>query len=118
MNLAELFQHETGLQDLPSCETLFKEGEPGDQMYVLMSGSADIIVHNQVVETVGPGAIVGEMAMIDEGARSATIIAKDDCKLLPIDRKRFNFLIQQTPNFAVHVMRVIATRLRRTDSLL
>jgi CRP/FNR family cyclic AMP-dependent transcriptional regulator len=118
MNLAELFQHETNLQALPSCATLFKEGEPGDLMYVLMSGTADIIVHNQLVETVEPGAIVGEMAMIDEGPRSATIIAKSDCTLLPIDKKRFNFLIQQTPNFAVHVMRVIATRLRRTDSLL
>jgi CRP-like cAMP-binding protein len=118
MNLAELFQHETGLTDLPSCETLFKEGDSGDLMYVLMSGSADIIVHNQVVETIQPGAIVGEMAMIDEGSRSATIIAKSDCQLLPIDKKRFNFLIQQTPNFAIHVMRVIAHRLRRTDSLL
>jgi CRP/FNR family cyclic AMP-dependent transcriptional regulator len=118
MNLAELFRHETGLQALPSCQTLFKEGEPGDQMYVLMSGSADIIVHNQVVETVGPGAIIGEMAMLDEGARSATVLAKSDCQLLPIDKKRFNFLIQQTPHFAVHVMRVIATRLRRTDKLL
>ena len=83
-----------------------------------MSGTADIIVRNQVVETIEPGAIVGEMAMIDEGPRSATIIAKSDCKLLPIDKKRFDFLVQQTPNFAVHVMRVIATRLRRTDSLL
>jgi CRP-like cAMP-binding protein len=118
MNLAELFQHETGLQELPSCETLFKEGDPGNLMYVLMSGTADIIVHNQVVESIEPGAIVGEMAMLDEGARSATVIAKSDCKLLPIDHKRFNFLIQQTPNFAIHVMRVIATRLRRTDSLL
>jgi CRP/FNR family cyclic AMP-dependent transcriptional regulator len=87
-------------------------------MYVLMSGSADIIVRNQVVETIGPGAIIGEMAMLDEGARSATVLAKSDCQLLPIDKKRFNFLIQQTPHFAVHVMRVIATRLRRTDSLL
>jgi CRP-like cAMP-binding protein len=118
MNLAELFQHETGLQELPSCETLFKEGDPGNLMYVLMSGTADIIVHNQVVESIEPGAIVGELAMLDEGARSATVIAKSDCKLLPIDHKRFNFLIQQTPNFAIHVMRVIATRLRRTDSLL
>ncbi|MGA7595846.1 MAG: cyclic nucleotide-binding domain-containing protein [Gallionella sp.] len=118
MNLAELFQHETGLQDLSSCGTLFKEGDPGSLMYVLMSGTADIIVHDQVVETVGPGAIIGEMAMIDEGTRSATIIAKSDCKMLPIDKKRFNFLIQQTPNFAVHVMRVIAARLRRTDGLL
>ena len=118
MNLAELFRHETDLQALPACQALFKEGEPGELMYVLMSGSADIIVHNQVVETVGPGAIIGEMAMLDEGARSATVIAKSDCQLLPIDHKRFNFLIQQTPNFAIHVMRVIATRLRRTDSLL
>lgn len=53
------------------------------------------------------------MAMIDEGTRSATILAKSDCQLLPIDRKRFNFLTQQTPDFAVHVMRVIATCLRR-----
>jgi CRP/FNR family cyclic AMP-dependent transcriptional regulator len=118
MNLAELFRHETNLKALPSCETLFKEGDRGDLMYVLISGTADIIVHNQVVETIEPGAIVGEMAMIDEGGRSATVIAKSDCQLLPIDKKRFNFLIQQTPNFAVHVMRVIATRLRKTDSLL
>lgn len=118
MNLAELFRHETDLQSLPAGQALFKEGEPGNLMYVLMSGSADIIVHNRVVESVEAGAIIGEMAMIDEGARSATIIAKSDCKLLAIDHKRFNFLIQQTPNFAIHVMRVIATRLRRTDSLL
>jgi CRP-like cAMP-binding protein len=58
------------------------------------------------------------MGMIDEGARSATVVAKSDCKLLPIDRKRFNFLIQQTPHFALHVMRVIAERLRRTDAIL
>jgi CRP/FNR family transcriptional regulator, cyclic AMP receptor protein len=118
MNLAELFQHETNLQALPSCDTLFREGEPGDLMYVLMSGTADIVVHDRVVETVEAGAIIGEMVMIDEGPRSATVIAKSDCTLLPIDKKRFNFLIQQTPNFAVHVMRVIAKRLRRTDSFL
>ncbi len=118
MNLAELFQHQTDLQSLPAGQALFRGGEPGNLMYVLMSGTADIIVHNRVVETVEAGAIVGEMAMIDEGARSATLIAKTDCKLLAIDHKRFNFLIQQTPNFAIHVMRVIATRLRRADSLL
>ncbi len=118
MNLAELFRHETDLHSLPAGQALFREGEPGNLMYVLISGTADIIVHNRAVETVEAGAIVGEMAMIDEGARSATIIAKSDCKLLAIDHKRFNFLIQQTPNFAIHVMRVIATRLRRADSLL
>lgn len=118
MNLAELFRHETDLQFLPAGHILFREDEQGDLMYVLMSGTAEIIVHTRVVEAAERGAIFGEMAMIDDRTRSATVIAKEDCMLLPIERKRFNFLVQQTPNFALYVMRVMADRLRRTDSLL
>lgn len=116
--MAELFRHQTDLHSLSAGQVLFKEGEPGDLMYVLMSGTAEIIVHNRVVEIAEAGAIVGEMGMIDDGARSATLVAKSDCKFLPIDRKRFNFLIQQTPHFALHVMRVMAERLRKTDAFL
>lgn len=118
MNLTELFRHETELQTLSAGQTLFKEGEPAELMFVLMSGTAEVIVNKRVVETAEAGAIIGEMGMIDEGARSASVVAKSDCKLLVIDRKRFNFLIQHTPNFALHVMRVIAHRLRRTDAIL
>jgi CRP-like cAMP-binding protein len=116
MNLANLFQHETDLQPLAAGETLFREGEKGDVMYVLMSGVAEIRVHGKVVEVAEAGALLGEMTMIDEAARSATVVARTDCKLLPIDRRRFDFLIQNTPHFALHVMRVIARRLRRTDA--
>ena len=118
MNLADMFRHETDLQALSAGQTLFKEGEQGDLMYVLISGTAEIIVHNRVVETGEAGIIVGEMAMIDDGARSATVVAKSDCRLFPIDRKRFNFLVQQTPNFALYIMRVMADRLRKTDDYL
>ncbi|MGA7750514.1 MAG: cyclic nucleotide-binding domain-containing protein [Gallionella sp.] len=118
MNLSELFRHETNLLSLSEGQALFKEGDRGDLMYVLMSGTADIIVHNRVVETAEAGAIVGEVAMIDDSARSATVVAKSDCKFFPIERKRFNFLVQQTPNFALHVMRVMADRLRKTDAIL
>lgn len=118
MNLAELFRHETDLIELSAGQTLFKEGEQDDTMYVLMSGVALIVVHDRVVESAEAGAIIGEMGMIDEGPRSATVVAKTDCKFVHIDRKRFSFLIQHTPNFALHVMRVIANRLRRTDSIL
>ncbi len=118
MNLAELFRYETDFQTLPAGQILFKQGDPGDLMYVLMSGTAEIIINNRVVETAETGAILGEMAMIDEGTRSAMVVATSDCKLLPINRKRFNFLIQETPNFAIYVMRVIAARLRRTDEFL
>ena len=118
MNLAELFRHETDLLEFSAGQTLFSEGDQDDTMYVLMAGTALIVVHNRVVETAEAGAIIGEMGMIDEGPRSATVVAKTDCRLVPIDRKRFTFLIQQTPNFALHVMRVIANRLRRTDAIL
>lgn len=118
MNLAELFRHQTDLQLLAAGQVLFSEGERGDVMFVLMSGTADIIVHNKVVETVGAGAIIGEMAMIDDNARSATVVARSDCSFFPVGRNQFNFLVQQTPNFALHVMRVMADRLRKADAVL
>jgi len=118
MNLAELFHHETEFETLAAGQTLFKEGEAGHLMYILMSGTAMIFVRERLVETAEAGAIVGEMAMLDEAVRTATVVAKTDCRFLPIERKRFNFLIQQTPNFALHIMRTIADRLRKTDAIL
>ena len=116
MNLAQLFRHETDLKVLSAGDALFEAGEPGDVIYVLMTGVVEIIVHKSVVEIAEAGAMLGELALIDEVPHSATVIAKSDCSLFAIDRKRFNFLIQQTPGFALHVMRVIAARLRKTDA--
>ena len=118
MNLAELFRHETDVVALPAGHALFKEGDQGDLMYVLISGTAEILVRERLMETAEAGALLGEMAMIEDSTRSASVIAKSDCTLLPVERKRFNFMIQQTPNFALHVMRVIANRLRRADACL
>jgi CRP/FNR family transcriptional regulator, cyclic AMP receptor protein len=80
-------------------------------------GQVDIIVHGKVLSPLGPGGILGEMALIDEHTRSATAVAKTDCKLAPINKKRFHFLVQQTPNFALSVMKVMAERIRRMDAL-
>lgn len=116
--MVQLFHHEADLLEIAAGQTLFSTGEKGDLMYILMSGTAEIIVHGKVVENAEAGAIVGELAMIDDLTRSATVVAKSDCKFLQIERKRFNFLIQQTPHFALHVMRVMADRLRKTDEFL
>jgi CRP/FNR family cyclic AMP-dependent transcriptional regulator len=116
MNLIKLFGHETDLKVLAAGQTLFNEGETGNLMYVLMSGTAEIRVNSKVVEYAEAGAIVGEMGMIDEGTRSATVMAKSDCKFLPVDRNRFDHHVLHTPGFAQHVMQVIADRLRRADA--
>lgn len=115
MDLTELFRFETDILQIGAGEPVFKVGDPGDRMYVLMAGEADIVVGNIVVERAGPGALLGELALVDATPRTATVMAVTDCSLLPIDVKRFRFLVQETPNFALHVMKVIAERLRRMD---
>jgi CRP/FNR family transcriptional regulator, cyclic AMP receptor protein len=118
MNLSDLFRHETDTLSLPQGQTLFKAGESGAMMYVLKSGTMDILVGNKVVETAQPGALIGEMALIDKGPRAATAVAHTDCELVGIDLRRFLFLVQQTPNFAIHVMHVMADRLRNIDTFI
>ncbi len=119
LNFAKMFQHETDLLEIGAGQTLFKEGDDlNDTMYVLMAGSADILVKGKVMETAKVGSVLGELALIDKGVRTATVVAKTDCKLVVIGRKRFDFLVQQTPNFALQVMRILANRLRTTDAAL
>jgi CRP/FNR family cyclic AMP-dependent transcriptional regulator len=118
MNLATLFRFETGLLAVPAGQPLFRAGEPGSMMYVLLKGTAVVSIGDIIVECAEAGAIIGELALIEEVPRSATVTATTDCQFLPIDAKRFQFLVQQTPNFALHVMKIMADRLRKTDALL
>jgi len=117
MNIT-LFHDSEECESVPAGRTLFREGDLGDAFYVVIAGEVDIRVGSELVETVGPGGVVGEMAMIDGGARSASAVARTDSRVVRLDEKRFQFLVQQTPNFAVQVMRIMADRLRRMDNRL
>ena len=87
-------------------------------MYVVNGGEVEIRLGSKVLEVVGPNGIFGEMAMVDGGPRTATAVARTECKVGPIDQRRFQFLVQQTPFFAIEVMRVLVGRLRRVDELM
>lgn len=113
METLTLFRHATDFESFPAGKVIFKAGEPGDVMYVVKEGEVDIMIGDKVIATEGPGAIFGEMALIDAKPRSATAIAKSDCQLVPIDKKRFTFLVQQHPYFSLHVMKLMADRLRK-----
>ena len=115
MDLVELFRHETGYRSVAAGQTIFSEAEAGLEMYFVLEGRADILVGGEVVESAGPGAILGEMSLIDNLPRSATVIARSDCRLLPIDSGRFDGLIQKRPDFARYVMKVMADRLREMN---
>jgi CRP/FNR family transcriptional regulator, cyclic AMP receptor protein len=117
MNPAELFRQETGAVQIAPGAVLFREGDKGDKMYVLLEGEMQILLGDFVLETVGRGALIGEMALIDDSPRTATAAAKTPCRLAAIDRRRFHFLVQQTPHFATHVMKTLADRLRHMNAV-
>lgn len=96
-------------------QTIFLEGARGDDMYIVVEGQVNIVADSQIVETVEPGGIFGEMALIDNRPRSAAAIARTDCLLTPIGREHFLMLIKSTPLFAIQVMRVMADRLRHAN---
>jgi CRP-like cAMP-binding protein len=116
-NFLGLFSHERNLITLRPGEVLFKKGDPAQKMYVVLTGAVRISDGNTVLEEVSAGDIVGEMALIDHAPRSATVSAASDCTLAEIDERRFLFLIQQTPGFALNVMRMLSQRLRRMNVL-
>jgi len=99
-------------------QRIFREGDAGDVMYVVRDGEVELRVKGQLVEALGPGGVLGEMALIEHAPRSATATAKTDCTLVPISEKRFTFMVQHTPHFALQIMKIMAERLRRMDARL
>ncbi len=87
-------------------------------MYVLLEGSAAVCVGGKVIEVAEPGALLGEMALVDTSVRSATVISRSNCRVLSIDRLQFDLLVRESPEFARHVMAVMASRLRRMNERL
>jgi CRP/FNR family cyclic AMP-dependent transcriptional regulator len=110
--LSGMFKNEPATEKRKAGEVVFQAGTPADCMFVVRSGQAGVVVDGVTVETVEPGGFVGEMGLLDEEVRSATVVALTDCDLVRIDRRRFLFLVQQTPFFAIEVMRTMADRLR------
>ena len=96
-------------------EVIIKERQPGSFMYVIKSGAVDIEHKDIRLERVTKDGIVGEMAMVDEAPRSATVIAHKDSVLLPISRARFMHLVQKNPEFALLVMNTMVRRIRQMN---
>lgn len=118
MDLISHFQGARNLAFIQAGVPLFNEGEPGNTMYVLMEGSATVVVAGHVIEVAEPGSLLGEMALVDSSVRSATAIARSNCYVLPINMTQFDLLVRESPEFARHVMMVMAGRLRRMNQRL
>lgn len=107
-----LADHAKQIMKVPAAGKVFQAGQPGDCMYAVKSGTLQVRIGKAVVETLGPGDVFGEMALLNQNeVRSATVVAVTDCELAVIDARRFEFMVKHVPSFALELMRIMATRL-------
>ena len=92
---------------------IFSAGDPATDMFAVIEGEVDLTFGDETVETAGPGSIFGEVALVDQGPRSGSAVARTAVKVVRVDRDRFVRTVQQHPTFALRVMEVMAGRLRR-----
>jgi predicted acylesterase/phospholipase RssA/CRP-like cAMP-binding protein len=103
--------------NLASGETLFTEGEPGDIAYLLVSGRLRVITGTgedaKVIAEIGRGEMVGEMALIDDDVRNATVVAVRDSQMVGFPRRAVELLVDHFPKVSFHVARTVLRRAKR-----
>ena len=120
--LALEFFRATGTVEIkPAGKPIFVENEKstgffakGARMYLLLEGEVGLMIKNKFFGVVKAGEIFGELAVIAGQARSATAMAKAECKVLSLDEKQFQAALQKTPDFALMLMSSMGQRLRQS----
>ncbi|MEA5508616.1 cyclic nucleotide-binding domain-containing protein [Crocosphaera sp. UHCC 0190] len=101
-------------QTLTAGDIIFREGEKGQVMYGIVEGEVEMFINGKVIEVIQQGDVFGQGALVHEDyLRASTAVAKTNCKLAFLDREHFLFAVQQTPMFALEVMRSYSDRHRR-----
>lgn len=110
----EIFQTSPEPRNIKAGEVIFAAGETESVMYGLLEGEVEISVNGRILETICQGDVFGEGALVhSDSKRASTAIAKTDCKLAILERTNFLFAVQQTPMFAIEIMRSYSDRIRR-----
>ena len=97
--------------DLREGKTLIKEGTPGREFFVLVDGTADIRRKGKKIDSAGPGDFFGEMALLSDQPRNATVVTTSAVDALVVTARNFRALIESNPLIALKVMRAVADRL-------
>ena len=101
--------------EVPEGRVLIRQGEPGREFFVIVEGKAKVLRRGRRAKTLGPGAGIGELSLLDQGPRSATVTATSDMYLLVLDSRSFSSLIAEVPSVTGKIFRVMAERLREAE---
>jgi len=111
VDILRLFENADNVESFPWGSVIFTAGETGNHMYVVLEGEVELRKGDKVLNVIGPGSLLGEMALVGNHERTATAVARSDCRLVPVNERKFTFLVQETPFFALHVMKILAERI-------
>lgn len=103
---------------LKAGDILFQEGDSGDEMFVLLSGALKIHKDIKIITTIEAVDYIGEMALIDDKPRSATVVAITSCELLKIDREVFQRQIAGQPGCLASIMKSLTRKIRKDIELI
>ena len=112
MDLLEVFKDSEDIVDVPAGTVIIREGDEGNKMFVVMDGEVEITIKGKRIASAARGEIVGERALISPELRSATVTALTDARMAVIVQSIFDSLVQYVPYFTMHVMYVLADRLK------
>jgi len=109
--------------DAPRGTTLFNEGEPGDSLYIVLSGKVKLgrkssDGRENLVAVMGPADQFGELSLFDPGPRTATAVVVTDARVARLPKAALTEWITERPQIALQLLRVVARRLRRTNTML
>lgn len=107
----------------PAGHELFAVGDPGDSLYILISGSTEIYFrdttgHKIILETLGPGEFFGEISLLDAGPRTASVVVKEDMEAVRVDRHDLDALLRVHPTAALDLLAAMGRRIRQTAGML
>ena len=111
------------LQEVRAGETVFREGQTGDELLCVVDGRLDTLVNDIagqeiVLDEIGAGETVGELSMLDGRPRSASLRCTEDARLLVLGREELLRVLPRSPHMALDMMAQMAARARRVDDLL
>jgi CRP/FNR family transcriptional regulator, cyclic AMP receptor protein len=108
-----LFARKAGATlNFPAGGVVFNKGDPGECMYVVQSGVIEMVIGDRIVEVCGANEAIGFMSVTDDAPRSSTARLKEACEVSVIDRRKFRFMVDEVPNFALYIMGAMARRIR------
>ncbi|MFN6525540.1 cyclic nucleotide-binding domain-containing protein [Nostoc sp. ChiSLP03a] len=112
-----IFQKQPDPKVFSAGQVIFEEGQSGDEMYGIIEGQVDILVNGKIVETIETGEIFGAGVLVGVKSRTYAAITKVDTKLGFLDEQGFLFAVQETPVFALQVMKSYSERLSRLQRM-